>query len=390
MIFRGDMFLDDAALSQRRSRTSIRFFKNWVSSVFGNGRKQQVSPNYSQDGHVVGTRDSGPPSISVVDVLKRLGAADEDEDWRMERLGQSGLLVSQSEESKSVDFMTVGKNISPSPYLAFASALTSSRQHGASITPWTPGSPCGLQRQYDFDERSLKSHGSVLIERHCKRPGTRSADHVESEHSGRLNAESCPVCFESLDEYEIITCGNGHDVCVDCARQMVQDSSLTTNSSGTTGFSCACPICRIDCILGMHHLRLMVKGTSRLRETLKLRTGKSGKVPTISTSNLIVNFRGFTTTCVNCRKYGIDTCSVNTNENIVGLCCADGHSLCVECSRDLVRCCDYNDFKAGKCSVCCGHMCGSGKPTMAYICPECDEGAMLNRRHIMVVVRGYW
>ena len=94
-------------------------------------------------------------------------------------------------------------------------------------------------------------------------------------------AEECPVCFCELlgDVCGAVTdnslvCPNGHKVCTDCMRRLVE--ACDTEASG---FSYCCPMCREEVGLSRLHVMVLVCGTwgqaqDKLRHgsTLKFRS----------------------------------------------------------------------------------------------------------------------
>lgn len=53
-----------------------------------------------------------------------------------------------------------------------------------------------------------------------------------------------------------LTCSNGHDICLPCARRLVWESKLSP-----TLMKYDCPMCRTGCVIGVQHALALIKGT---------------------------------------------------------------------------------------------------------------------------------
>lgn len=71
-------------------------------------------------------------------------------------------------------------------------------------------------------------------------------------------ADECPVCFESLSDRPLITCNNGHHVCLACDMRIVMVSQ-----------SYKCPLCRenrtVDSLLDAYNTTNMKPNDDILR-----------------------------------------------------------------------------------------------------------------------------
>jgi len=249
---------------------------------------------------------------------------------------------------------------------------------------------------------------------------------VENDQGEDDMDTTCPVCYLELDDNEI-TCHNGHNVCSNCIRELVQDKGACKQPStcGCTGFVYQCPLCRCSNLLRASHINAIVKGGWGVWEggknNLKDGSPKSsesslpplgpGKQPAqidgekaIKSSlsfgfsafrlkrksepkkdtipKVVLTDKGYTTTCCACRKKGIHTPSVSATGKLLALSCSEGHTLCVECSRDLVK--TKGGCRNPDCKSC------SKVINASFKCPECETGYSLERRHMMVIMRGRW
>jgi len=187
---------------------------------------------------------------------------------------------------------------------------------------------------------------------------------------------------------------------------------------GCTGFTYQCPMCRATNQLAVGHVNAVVKGGWKYADEeekksvtppssdLKLPTlgnskqdmasvdGEKAKRSSLSffpsrkadkdtmLSSVEYTTKGYTTTCVNCRQSNTITSSVNDGGKLSALACSEGHTLCMDCSRKLVKI--RGSCKNDKCKSC------SQKINASFKCPECKTGYTLDRRHVMVIMRGGW
>jgi len=201
-------------------------------------------------------------------------------------------------------------------------------------------------------------------------------------HAHLPSTHECPICFETSPLSATISCQNNnssnvHRFCITCIRNVLKNGTECRDPSicDCTGFEFACPICRLDNDL----LPLAIKAITKGDFDAAAIPPRSGPKHCTAATNYTNN--GHTKTCVNCPTA---TPAVTESDSPLGLCCSEGHSLCVSCARDLVT------FKA-KCrdEECEGVGCKKNIRA-EYTCPECEKGAVLNRRHIMVVMEGHW
>ena len=100
-------------------------------------------------------------------------------------------------------------------------------------------------------------------------------------------SEECPVCFCALrgDVCGLVTdnsmrCPNGHQVCTDCMRRLVEPCD-----TAETGFSYRCPMCREESSLSRLHVMVLMYGTwaraqEKFRSEREVRQWVAGRVVT--------------------------------------------------------------------------------------------------------------
>ena len=246
---------------------------------------------------------------------------------------------------------------------------------------------------------------------------------------------TCPICFEANLEDNDITCCNGHKVCVTCIRQLVVDKGACKNpeTCRCTGFTYPCPLCRASNLLLSSHINAVVKGGWKVGDgdgdkpaspkvaspgsklpplgpgsqhaQGKIKRGKEEKNGA-SLPAVVLTKKGYTTTCCACRKENVITQSVTKDGKLLALSCSEvrmeratakkythltsfaprsiiqGHTLCVDCSRELVGVrggCTNKDCKN------CSKVINA-----SFTCPECKIAYTLDRRHMMVIIKGKW
>ncbi|GMH48349.1 hypothetical protein TrLO_g4521 [Triparma laevis f. longispina] len=201
----------------------------------------------------------------------------------------------------------------------------------------------------------------------------------------------CPICYDPITSSNQIKCSNSHKICIPCMRQIVLDSVPSSSQSiphvsscsgkiedcCCTGFGFRCPVCREDCVMGPGHVKACVKGTWDVKDSLPPIEVKPKSLPSPKLTN-----KGYTTTCVSCHKSNTLTTSVTSTGDLIGLCCSNGHTLCVACSRSLGDVTKCNSVK------CKGVKCKQFG--MGYECPECKVKHVIGRRHMGVLLRGGW
>ena len=84
-----------------------------------------------------------------------------------------------------------------------------------------------------------------------------------SRDANAMGEESCPVCFGALQgdfrgvvADNSLVCPNGHKVCTDCMRRLVEPCDTEA-----TGFCYRCPMCREETGLSRLHMMVLVCGT---------------------------------------------------------------------------------------------------------------------------------
>ncbi|GMI43287.1 hypothetical protein TrCOL_g6037 [Triparma columacea] len=218
---------------------------------------------------------------------------------------------------------------------------------------------------------------------------------------------TCPICFEANLEDNDITCCNGHKVCVTCIRHLVVDKGACKNpeTCRCTGFTYPCPLCRASNLLLSSHINAVVKGGWKVSDgdgpkevaspgsklpplgpgsqhaQGKINRGKEEKNGA-SLPAVVLTKKGYTTTCCACRNKNVITQSVTKDGKLLALSCSEGHTLCVDCSRELVGVrggCTNKDCKN------CSKVINA-----SFTCPECKIAYTLDRRHMMVIIKGKW
>ena len=228
------------------------------------------------------------------------------------------------------------------------------------------------------DLLSLKSQPSISQQP----PATLEDTYVAVQGEAASAAVECPICFEDIDTTAAssLTCSNSHKICLPCSRFLVRDNGPCRNptSCGCTGFWYKCPVCRVACDMSPSHVSLAIKGMAGDHHQERFRDEK------VESSSLRFNNAGITEICVGCKSRGFRCKTIGNDGQMVALSCSDGHALCVDCSRKLV-------VVKGKClsASCKGVSCKSAIHA-SYQCPECKKGALLNRHHFMVIIRGGW
>ena len=66
------------------------------------------------------------------------------------------------------------------------------------------------------------------------------------ERDAMSEAESCPVCMETLQESgdDALKCANGHRTCLSCAGKMIRPCVGECKPESCTGLVYTCPLCK--------------------------------------------------------------------------------------------------------------------------------------------------
>lgn len=207
----------------------------------------------------------------------------------------------------------------------------------------------------------------------------------------------CPICYDTINHDRKIMCSNNHTFCTSCMRKIIRDVAGRNASSiphvkgclgdpltcKCTGFGFDCPVCRTSCVMEPQHVRAVIKGYWQDRpERLPAMQTRRKKDRRKEWEGQLTA-KGYTKTCVSCsRIYGTKTPSVDDDGNLLGLCCSNGHSLCIPCSREL------GDVTKCTSATCKGTKCKTFG--MGYSCPECEARHIIGRTHMAVLLRGGW
>mmetsp|Transcript_19555 Transcript_19555/g.40527 ORF Transcript_19555/g.40527 Transcript_19555/m.40527 type:complete len:398 (-) Transcript_19555:37-1230(-) len=227
-----------------------------------------------------------------------------------------------------------------------------------------------------------------------------AGDHVTKKAPSAAKCEpklECPICYDTINHDRKIMCSNNHTFCTSCMRKIIRDVAGRDASSiphvkgcngdpltcKCTGFGFDCPVCRTSCVMEPQHVRAVIKGYWQNRpERLPAMQTRRKKDRRKEWEGQLTA-KGYTKTCVSCsRIYGTKTPSVDDDGNLLGLCCSNGHSLCIPCSREL------GDVTKCTSATCKGTKCKTFG--MGYSCPECEARHIIGRTHMAVLLRGGW
>ena len=78
----------------------------------------------------------------------------------------------------------------------------------------------------------------------------------------------------------------------------------------------------------------------------------------------------------------LDARAFDEEGGLEGLGCSRRHGICIKCARELTYACDSVCDCEDKSTCCC-----SG---FAYTCPICRGRCRMQRRHVLVMLKGSW